>query len=37
MKVFLEFGGKLLNIIFVDVDFEIVVDYVLFGIFVGSG
>lgn len=28
-KIVFEFGGKNLNIVFVDVDFDIVVDYVL--------
>lgn len=36
-KVSLELGGKSPNIIFADADFEVAVDYALFGIFAGSG
>lgn len=36
-KVSLELGGKSPNIIFADADFEIAVDFALFGIYCGSG
>ena len=36
-KLSLELGGKSPNIIFADADFEIAVDYALFGIYAGSG
>ncbi|MBL4954496.1 aldehyde dehydrogenase family protein [Neobacillus sp. YIM B02564] len=36
-KVSLELGGKSPNIIFADADFEVAVDYALFGIFSGAG
>ncbi|KAB7704831.1 aldehyde dehydrogenase family protein [Bacillus aerolatus] len=36
-KISLELGGKSPNIIFADADFEVAVDYALFGIFCGSG
>lgn len=36
-KLSLELGGKSPNIIFADADFEIAVDYALFGIFCGAG
>ncbi len=36
-KLSLELGGKSPNIIFADADFEIAVDYALFGIFAGAG
>ncbi|MGM7636841.1 aldehyde dehydrogenase family protein [Bacillus sp. Hm123] len=36
-KISLELGGKSPNIIFADADFEIAVDYALFGIYCGSG
>lgn len=36
-KVSLELGGKSPNIIFADADFEVAVDYALFGIYCGSG
>lgn len=36
-KISLELGGKSPNIIFADSDFEVAVDYALFGIYCGSG
>jgi len=36
-KLSLELGGKSPNIIFADADFEVAVDYALFGIFCGTG
>ncbi|OZI11371.1 aldehyde dehydrogenase [Bacillaceae bacterium SAS-127] len=36
-KISLELGGKSPNIIFADADFEVAVDYALFGIYCGSG
>ncbi|WP_397536858.1 aldehyde dehydrogenase family protein [Rummeliibacillus pycnus] len=36
-KVSLELGGKSPNIIFADADFEVAVDFALFGIYCGSG
>lgn len=36
-KLSLELGGKSPNIIFADADFEVAVDYALFGIYAGSG
>lgn len=36
-KLSLELGGKSPNIIFADADFEIAVDYALFGIYAGAG
>ncbi|WP_232713311.1 aldehyde dehydrogenase family protein [Bacillus xiapuensis] len=36
-KVSLELGGKSPNIIFADADFDVAVDYALFGIYCGSG
>ncbi|AFM41614.1 NAD-dependent aldehyde dehydrogenase [Desulfosporosinus acidiphilus SJ4] len=36
-KIALELGGKSPNIIFADADFEVAVDYALYGIFVNSG
>lgn len=36
-KLSLELGGKSPNVIFADADFEVAVDYALFGIYAGSG
>lgn len=36
-KISLELGGKSPNIIFADADFEVAVDYALFGIYAGAG
>ncbi|WP_238942065.1 aldehyde dehydrogenase family protein [Bacillus sp. REN10] len=36
-KISLELGGKSPNIIFADADFEVAVDYALFGIYCGAG
>ena len=36
-KISLELGGKSPNIVFADADFEVAVDYALFGIFANSG
>lgn len=36
-KLALELGGKSPNIVFADADFEVAVDYALYGIFVNSG
>ena len=36
-KISLELGGKSPNIVFADADFEVALDYALFGIFVNSG